>query len=173
MDLSIIKKNLMIMLEARKYKFVEKNEEENYMIYTNNKNKKVIIFFANYTNKSNKEYVRNIIIKTEEMEIDHLILVNEDSLTPSANKYIQAHPMKIEFFLFEELKFNITKHKLVPKHILLSTKESSEIVDYYGKKNLPQIKQKDPISRYFNAEIGQIFRIYRNEGGIFYRLVIS
>ena len=81
--------------------------------------------------------------------------------------------MKIEFFLFKELQFNITKHHLVPKHVLLSPKESQEVIEYYGKKRLPQIKHRDIISRYFDAEAGRIFRIYRNEGGIFYRLVIG
>ena len=107
------------------------------------------------------------------MEITHIIFVNEDGLTPSANKYIQSYPLKIEFFLFDELKFNITKHKLVPKHVLLNHKESLEIINYYGKLRLPQIKHKDIVSRYYNAEIGQIFRIYRNEGGMFYRLLVS
>ena len=172
MDLKLIKSNLMQMLEDRKYEYVEKYEENNTILFKN-KDVKVLVYFSNYNNKSNKEYVRNIIEEAEKIEITHIILVNEVPLTPSANKYIEMYPMKIEFFLFEELRFNITKHTLVPKHVLLDTKESAEIIEYYGKKFLPQIKQKDPISRYFNADIGQIFRIYRIEGGVFYRLVIS
>lgn len=172
MDLKLVKSNLINMLNDRNYKLLTRDDENNKMIF-DDKDTKVIVYFSNYNNKSNKEYVRNIIQETEEAEIRHLILVNEDSLTPSANKYIESFPMKIEFFLFEELKFNITTHKLVPKHVLLSQDESTKIIEYYGKKHLPQIKQKDPISRYFNADIGQIFRIHRNEGGIFYRLVIS
>lgn len=170
--LPTIKKNLKEMLEDRKYKYESVNDEENYMIYKNG-DKKVIVYFSTYNDKANKEYVRNKIIKTEEMEIKHIILVSEDGLTPSANKYIQTYPLTIEFFLFDELKFNITKHKLVPKHVLLNHKESLEIINYYGKLRLPQIKQKDIVSRYFKAEVGQIFRIYRNEGGMFYRLVIG
>ena len=175
MDLKIIKSNLINMLEDREYNLLTRDDSANMMTFndTINDNNKVIVYFSNYNNKSNKEYVRNIIQETEDMKLSHLILVNEISLTPSANKYIESYPMKIEFFLFEELKFNITTHKLVPKHVLLPKDESVRIIEYYGKKFLPQIKQKDPISRYFNADIGQIFRIYRNEGGIFYRLVIS
>jgi DNA-directed RNA polymerase I, II, and III subunit RPABC1 len=171
MDLSIVKKNLNDMLKDRDYKFIEKDDEEGYWIYYKKNKKNVIIFFANDQEKVGVDYVKNVITKTEDKEIPHLILISSNKLTSHANKHILLYPMKIEFFLYDELKFNITNHSLVPKHVLLSDKESCEIIEYYGKKNLPQIKHRDIVSRYFNAEVGQVFRIYRNEGGIFYRLV--
>ena len=119
------------------------------------------------------DYVKKMITRTENMDIVHIILLSKDKLTPFANKHILYNKMKVEFFLFDELKFNITEHYLVPKHVLLNCKESREVIDYYGKKNLPQIKKKDVMARYFDADIGQIFRIYRNEGGIFYRMVVT
>lgn len=162
-------KNVDDMLKDRFYKFVEKNIDENYLIYTNDK-KKVLVFFTN-DEKVGIEYIKRIITKSEDMKINHIILISKDKLTPFANKFIINHEIKIECFLLEELKFNITTHYLVPKHVLLSMEKSQEVIDYYGKKNLPQIKIRDNISRYFDAKIGQVFRIYRNEGGIFYRLV--
>ena len=167
-----VNKNLDDMLSSRFYKYSTKNVDERYLIYLDNGDK-VIVFFTAENEKVGVEYVKNVIAKTEEMEINHIILISRDKLTPFANKYIISYPIKIEFFLLKELKFNITKHTLVPKHVLLDPKESMEIIEYYGKKCLPQIKKTDIVSRYYNAEIGRIFRIFRNEGGISYRLVVT
>lgn len=169
--MKLIKENLNTMLVDRKYKFVEKID--NYLLYSSEKHEKhkVVIFFT--LEKVGVEFIKNMITKAEEMEINHIILVSKEKLTAFANKHILQYPIKIEFFLFEELKFNVTTHYLVPQHILLSHEESQEIIDYYGKKNLPQIKQTDILSRYFDADIGQIFRIKRKEGGIYYRLVVN
>ena len=171
-SLKIVKTNLHEMLTDRRYKSFDKNDEGNYLIYKKPDNKKLVIFFILEHEKVGVDYVKNIIIKSEDMKIEHLMIISRDKLTPFANRHIQQSPLKIEFFLFEELMFNITKHHLVSKHILLLLNESQEVIEYYGKKNLPQIKHKDPISRYYDAEIGNIFRIYRNEGGIYYRLVV-
>lgn len=172
--MDIIKKNLNTMLLNRNYKFIETTDTHS--IYSSTKNKKehkIIVFFTVDGDKVGVDYVKKMIIKTENMQIPHIILLSKDKLTPFANKFILYNKMKVEFFLFDELKFNITQHYLVPKHILLTCKESREIIDYYGTKNLPQIKKKDVMARYFDADIGQIFRIYRNEGGIFYRMVVN
>lgn len=169
--MDLIKKTLNQMLSDRYYKYLETNDD-GYMLYKKPNNKKVAVYFTNYTDKVGVEYVKNIISTVEKNKINHLILISKDKLTAFANRYIIQYKMKVELFLFNEMKFNITKHKLVPKHVLLSQKDSQQIIDYYGKEFLPRIKQKDAISRYFDAEIGNIFKIYRNEGGINYRLVM-
>ena len=169
--MEIINKNLDDMLKDRTYTFTGK--KDGYLLYSSDKHKthKVIIYFT--FDKVGVEFVKKTLAKTEDMEIDHIILVSKEKLTPFANKHILSVPTKMEIFLLDELKFNITKHYLVPKHVLLPHDESQKIIDYYGKKNLPQIRQVDILSRYFDADIGQIFRIYRNEGGIYYRMIVT
>lgn len=69
----------------------------------------------------------------------------------------------IEIFLVRELLENIIDNVLVPKHILL-TKEDVELLlkEYKIKKRqLCCINSDDPISRYYNAKPGDIFRIER------------
>ena len=169
--MKVIRKNLDDMLKDRTYKFIE--EKDGYLLYESNKGKKhtVIVYFT--FSKVGVEFVKKTLAKTEDMEIYHIILVSQEKLTPFANKHIVSVPTKMEIFLIKELKFNITKHYLVPQHVLLSQTDSQKIIDYYGKKNLPQIRQVDILSRYFDANIGQVFRIYRNEGGIHYRMVVT
>lgn len=169
--MKIIKDNLNDMLQDRGYTFVEKVDDNLLYSSTKHKKHKVIVYFT--FDKVGVEFVKKTLIKTTDMKISHIILVSKEKLTPFANKHIASVPTKVEIFLINELKFNITKHYLVPRHVLLDHVESQKVIDYYGKKKLPQIKQTDILSRYFDADIGQIFRIHRNEGGIYYRMVVT
>jgi DNA-directed RNA polymerase subunit H (RpoH/RPB5) len=44
------------------------------------------------------------------------------------------------------------------------------MIEKFGKNKLPQIKFNDPISRYFNCQVGDIFKIYR-KNEMYYRIV--
>jgi DNA-directed RNA polymerase I, II, and III subunit RPABC1 len=101
--------------------------------------------------------------------------------TPESN-------LMINIFLDKELMFNITKHMLVPKHILLSPHERKELVLELNKKaptnalkTLPKIYDTDPISKYYGAKVGQVFKIIREslfddvvaKKSVFYRVVVK
>ena len=66
-------------------------------------------------------------------------------------------------FLYTEVIFNRTKHRLVPKHILLSEAEKKDLLHTYDCKDtqLPRMVTTDFICRYFGAKIGDMFKIYR------------
>lgn len=88
-----------------------------------------------------------------------------------------SHP-HTEIFLEKELMINIIDHISVPKHSLLSDNELKNVLDSYHAKRreIPEILVTDPISRYFNAKVGQLFRIIRpsetSGEAPYYRLVI-
>lgn len=87
----------------------------------------------------------------------------------------------VQFFYYKTLIVNITKHQYVPRHVLIQDKnEIRDILDYYSLKSvrgLPVILKKDPICRYYNGRVGDIFKIFRcnkNDGDmIVYRGVIE
>lgn len=93
--------------------------------------------------------------------------------------------MNITIFLGDNLLFNCTKHFLVPKHMLLTEEEKTELIRQAKEKNfvnkLPIIFDTDPIARYFGAAPGQIFKIIRESlqddlmarYSEFYRYVVS
>ena len=56
--------------------------------------------------------------------------VHRQSLTPSANKLLQdtATSFQIHMFQERELIINVTKHVLVPKHEVLSSKEKEQVM---------------------------------------------
>ena len=74
------------------------------------------------------------------------IIIYRQSLTPSAAKVMSSMAPKyfLEKFSESELIVNITEHKLVPQHIVLSDEEMD-----------------DPIARYYGLRRGQVVKILR------------
>jgi DNA-directed RNA polymerase I, II, and III subunit RPABC1 len=68
-----------------------------------------------------------------------------------------------EIFLYTEIIFNRTKHRLVPKHILLPDVEKRDILTTYDCKDIqiPRMVTTDYIARYYGAKAGDMFKIYR------------
>lgn len=73
----------------------------------------------------------------------------------------------------------ITKHELVPKHILLSEKEKEELLKKYGitLKQLPRILTSDPVIKLINGQPGDVVKIIRKSPTagetIYYRVIVK
>jgi DNA-directed RNA polymerase subunit H (RpoH/RPB5) len=73
----------------------------------------------------------------------------------------------------------IEKHKLVPKHILLSEEEKEELLKKYGitLRELPRILSSDPMAKALNAKVGDVIKIIRESptAGVseYYRVVVK
>lgn len=125
--------------------------------------------------------VKNLQSYLEEHNLAHAMLFYKDSITAFAKQQLDElrNNTKIETFSFDEMIFNITKHTLVPKHTLISHEEKRSLCKKFNinEKRLPQIKSTDPVSRYYGAIPGDVFRIIRpSESTCFstyYRLVVN
>jgi len=84
-----------------------------------------------------------------------------------------------EIFLERELLINIIDHVSQPKFALLNDEETKDVLDSYHAKRreMPKMLLNDPISQYYNAKQGQLFRIVRPSEtageAVTYRLVIK
>jgi DNA-directed RNA polymerase I, II, and III subunit RPABC1 len=100
----------------------------------------------------------------------HILLVIKEKLTSFSNvqKNIDKEDknLELEIFLIKELKINISKHFLVPKHeIIMDQEEVKDIIKEFKVKNktqFPIITKEDPMSKYLYAKSGDLLRITRN-----------
>ena len=86
---------------------------------------------------------------------------------------------KSEVFFEHELMINLIDHELQPKFKLLTQEEKARKMNDYdiSDRNLARMFKTDPIARYYNANIGDVFRIIRPSlytgSGYHYRLVVD
>jgi len=78
--------------------------------------------------------------------------------------------MNIELFQADDLQFNITQHKLVPKHIRMNKEEMKDFREKYGT-NIPILLRTDAVSRFYDFAKGEIIKIIRRDGFVSYRIV--
>jgi len=94
------------------------------------------------------------------------IIVVKINLTPFAKQAIREMTQrgyKVEYFRDAELLVDITEHKLVPEHVLLSPQQKQELLTRYRLKDtqLPKIQVQDPVARYLGLKIGDVVKIVR------------
>lgn len=97
----------------------------------------------------------------EQMGVEGGIMIGR-GFTFSARQY--ARKAHIEILSARSLPaFNIFKHKLVPKHEILSKEEAEKLLKKYRIKpyRLPQIKASDPAARMIGAKQGDVLKITR------------
>jgi DNA-directed RNA polymerase I, II, and III subunit RPABC1 len=97
---------------------------------------------------------------------DLYMLIVRDKISSNNIKSINALNIPIQIFDIKELQYNITKHVLVPKHVLVKDMtEIQQILEKYSLKTkfqLPIILKTDPVARYYNLKNGDIVKIVRN-----------
>jgi DNA-directed RNA polymerases I, II, and III subunit RPABC1 len=158
-----------LSIEDIKKKYLHNNLE--IIVKHNNNQKQLIILF--YNEKFGISDVNKLIEYLKEKKLNNVILVVKEKLTSFGLKALKNSEINYEIFLRKNLMFNITKHILVPKHIILSKDEKNKLLKTLQCKldQLPKILKTDPISKYFNALTGQVFKIYR-KNEIYYRVVV-
>lgn len=135
----------------------------------------ILLLEQKISNVTKTSVIGDYIFKSPE---EHKIIIVLD-ITPRAKQTINHTFPLVEVFLKKEMIFNLIDSIYVPKHILLSKTEADKVITEYGieKKELPRIFISDPVSRYYNAKIGQIFRIIRpsETSGFsnYYRIVVK
>lgn len=91
------------------------------------------------------------------------VFITRQALSGPALRATMASTCKIETFREQDLLINITKHVLVPKHILLSAAEKKALLERYRLKEtqLPRIQAGDAMARYLGLRRGDVVKIIR------------
>jgi DNA-directed RNA polymerases I, II, and III subunit RPABC1 len=151
------------MCSQRGYTFL--HEEEDEIIYEECK-----IFFSKNT-KININYMKELIQLMETQNIHHVILIYTGNITISVKKIIEmTQYFNIELFKESEFNFNITKHRLVPKHTKVEDPHEMKQIRKHIK-NLPLILRDDFIVKFYAFKRGDIIRVERLDNSIVYRCV--
>lgn len=105
----------------------------------------------------------------------HKIVILKDA-AKKVLKQIQTEYKNTEFFFEHEMLEDIPQKVFIPEHQLLNSDEKLELLSKFNENELSSIYDIDIMSRYYNAKIGNIFRIIRpslsSGTSIFYRRVI-
>ena len=186
-----IRNNVLYMLKERKYNVPEdmfnidfnvfklkyKNEDLDFILEKNEEKIYVKFYNKSLTSNTFKSIYKQIKNIDENFKI--LILINQ-KLSHPIIKLLKTDEFKdVEVFYSIRFIINITKHELAAKHILLSDDEINNLLTKYNcKKNqLKKIKISDPMSEYYAAKLGDVFKIIRksNSSGLYtdYRVVVE
>lgn len=159
------------MLKDRGYSRIDNDHSPDSISGTRDDSRIVVKFIDR--EKVSVDDIRQIVQWVGKAKFTDCIMVLVNSPSPQVKTFLNDSDMniKIEMFGKYELGVNITKHELVPRHILLNKTERREILDRYIGKNIPQIKVIDPVSKYYGVEKGDIFHIIR-KSGMTYRIVV-
>ena len=139
------------------------------------KNKKIAIKFYNLklTTLKNDREIDNFVNKYPDY---HKILIVIDVISKIEKQIIDTK--NFELFRFMDIIKDISKHHLVPKHILLSKDDAQKVMDEYkiNKKDMGRIFVDDPMAKYLYAQKDDIIQIIRysivSGYSTYYRLVV-
>jgi len=127
---------------------------------------KDIDYFLNFMKNIKRTEYEFDTDKTKEV---NLLTIVPDNLSSPSDLFNEIKSLfkNIEYFKYAELKFNPTKHVLVPKHEMLSGVEISKLLKDLKidpkmiSKSLPILKRDDRISRHYLFEKSNVIRIKR------------
>lgn len=132
---------------------------------TNTKNQTVELHVLSDP-KLNIDTIKYYYSMLKERGIKHGVLIYRNAITSSVKKILElVHDVKIELFLYTRMQYNIMNHDLVPSHLRISKVAG---VDYGA---YPKINFDDPVVRFLDFSRGDLIKIIRKDGSIYYRIV--
>jgi DNA-directed RNA polymerase I, II, and III subunit RPABC1 len=110
--------------------------------------------------------IRVFCNRMKDVNVSRAIIIVKGALTAIAKNAISElsqRGFKLEYFKDAELLVDITEHKLVPEHVVLTDDEKKKLLERYRLKEfqLPRILVTDPVARYLGLERRKVVKIVR------------
>lgn len=164
--------------------FSKEFDEDMKLTFDKENKESIIVYIFNDSDIKKKDIIKTLEMITEEHKAHNILLTAIKFQTNLKDEVSTQFNKNVELFLIKNLLFNPTKHILQPDFRLISEEEKKELLEKYKCKELqlPWIKITDPITKYYDAKPGQVFRIDRNNmnkrnktsgQGIGYRIVVE
>lgn len=123
----------------------------------------IMIIYVLSSRQRNNDINAHIQSLDEPFDGTYILVVKEKFNTADQKKLNALGDVQV--FLLSELQYNVSKHELVPKHILIKDEaEIARIVESYQLKSrnqLPWILKTDAMARYLSAKPGNVVKIVR------------
>lgn len=160
------------------------NNQLDILVNDSNEKKVYVRYHINKAIRQNNisEYIDDLFnVENVLSKKDDLIIIIKEEPNDTTEKVIKDIWIKDEIYVsiinIKRLQFNILKHSLVPKHILLSKEEEIEFKNTFNiQKNseIPDIGYLSPVCQVLGVRPGNILKIIRPSrtsiDSIFYRI---
>ena len=154
--------------EEFRVQFGEDPSRENLMILVekaDDPSDQIFVFFP-ADDKVGVKTLKIYCARMKEENVTRAIVVVKEKLTSFAKAAVKEMAIfnyRMEFFRDAELLVDITEHKLVPQHVLLTQPQKAQLLERYRLKpsQLPRIQVTDPIARYYGLKHHQVVKIIR------------
>ena len=124
---------------------------------------KIVVFWQVDKEKVTTEDIKQVQVVASRVGAGRAILIVKET-SPLARKEEKENTfIQLEIFTLDDLQVNITHHKLVPRHEVLSYNEKQDLLKKYRIQDsqLPKIYQTDPVAKYFGVTRGEVMKITR------------
>ncbi len=153
-----------VLIKLRKYKLVKKEKVKeivNYLVKIPRDKQKALVWCIPEEGTVGILIVKRMHKTMEETNIKRGIIITSGRYTHAAK--VNAKKKHIELLPKTFPAFDIFKHELVPRHEILTSKESKQLLAQYRVQQyqLPQINASDPAVKAIGARPGDILRIIR------------
>ena len=160
--------DLELTTDAFKARFGEEPQRDQLSILTekaDDPNDQLFVFFP-ADDKVGVSPIKTFVLRMKEENVTRAIIVIKNDLTHFAKQAIRelaSRGYRVEYFKDAELLVDITEHKLVPQHVVLTPQEKKELLARYRLKpgQLPSIQVIDPVARYLGLVPKQVVKIIR------------
>ena len=158
-------KVIRVCKELFEYRNYTVDEQSDLFLRGKTNENKLIHLYILTSPKLNIDIIKHYYSVGEIKNIQHMILVYQKVVTPSVKKIITSiNTFQIELFCIENLQYNLMKHELVPKHTKIDNKKKNT-------SKYPILRKTDAVARFLGFKYGDIIRIDRTDGSIYYRFV--
>lgn len=153
-----------VIIKLRKYKIVKKEKVKDiisYLIKTPKTKQKAPIWCILKEGTVGIAVVKSLLKIMEEKNMEMGMIITCGKYTHAARVSAQKNNIELLPKIFPP--FDIFKHKLVPKHEILTLEEREQVLAQYKIEpyQMPQIKTTDPAVNALGAKPGDVLRIIR------------
>lgn len=127
----------------------------------------VLIVFSEKTRLTPAEFKNILAYASENNHTSGTIIITLTKVSESVTELLRTHLANkentlVQMFYISHLNFDISKHRKVPKHRLLTQDEVTKLMKTYNidnLKQLPKIDSQDAMARWIGARPGDVVEI--------------